>query len=226
VALGSHGEMTAAPIGVRVMARARRLAYQVLHDKVLTPLGAGRPVDARVWQRFYGDGRSAWLATSEEAPRYAQVAAYAGRFGREAAILDVGCGTGLLVGHLRSSGYGRYLGLDYAPAAIATATPLEDASTSFAVGNLEDWLVPGLFDVIVFNESLLYARRPVAVLQRFACQLTERGVLVVSNYRTGNYRSLWRNVDRHFTTVEATTLRVSDKAWDIRVLGCARVGTR
>jgi 2-polyprenyl-3-methyl-5-hydroxy-6-metoxy-1,4-benzoquinol methylase len=205
-------------MGHYVLTWARRLAHRMLQDAVLTPLGAGRPVDAGVWQRFYSDGRTAEFETSGEMTRYAQVAAYAGHVGRDAAILDVGCGAGHLVGPLRRFGYARYLGIDYAAPAVRAAAALEDASTSFAVADFEDWSVTGTFDVIVFNESLAYARRPAAVLRRFAGHLTGRGMLVVSNYRIGNHRSLWRRIDGHFTTVQSTTVRAADKVWDIRVL--------
>lgn len=202
----------------QVLAWARRLAHRMLHDAVLTPLGAGRPVDAGVWEGFYRDGRTAEFETSGEMTRYGQVAAYAGAAGRDAAILDVGCGAGHLVGPLRRFGYTSYLGIDYAPAAVRAAEALEDASTSFAVADFELWGVTGTYDVIIFNESLAYARRPAAVLRRFARHLTGRGMLVVSNYRTGNHRSLWRQIDGHFATVHSTTVGAADKVWDIRAL--------
>jgi SAM-dependent methyltransferase len=79
----------------------------------LFPLLGYRPqrVSADAWDREYRDGAWDYLAGIENVAGLASVLGYCQHL-NPAAILDAGCGEGLLAAKLKLLAYERYLGLD------------------------------------------------------------------------------------------------------------------
>src|SRR5207249_1056043 len=84
-----------------------------------------------------------------------------------------------------------YLGIDLSSEAVEKAKSRGIKNARFKVADFEQWTPEENFDVVIFNESLSYARRPVDVLVRYAGLLDEDGFLIVSLCRYGNHGIIW-----------------------------------
>ncbi len=121
------------------------------------------PVSAQVWDREYKSGRWDYLGALDNLGGLASVLGYC-QFLEPAAILDVGCGAGLLAKKLKVLPYKSYLGVDLSAEAIAQAAPVADARTAFAVAEAGDFHSDRQFDVVIFCQILNYIPDPDAVL--------------------------------------------------------------
>lgn len=140
------------------------------------------PQPAAMWDEQYAAGRWDFLAGLDQLARYSVIAGYIHYLKPGAAVLDVGCGEGLLLRSYRPYGYGRYLGVDIAAQAIARLTALADERTRFVCADAETFQPDGQFDVIVFNESLYYFRDPLTTFARYSNFLKNDGILIVSTF--------------------------------------------
>lgn len=179
----------------------------------------GRPLPAERWDRQYREGALDFLDSIDELAHYAVIAGYVQVLFEAPAVLDIGCGHGRLVQLLAPLGFRRYVGIDLSREAIARARRTGPANARFHVADFDQWRPTGRFSVIVFCESLNYAKHPAAALLRYAHALEPGGAIIVSLYRHPNHPRIWRNVERHFRVVDATTVRNrKGQRWDIRVL--------
>lgn len=176
------------------------------------------PAAKGAWDDDYRAGRWSFMRELDEAARYAVIAAFVNRLAPSGAVLDVGCGEGLLVDALRPHGYRRYLGIDVSDAAIAQAAPRTDASTTFAATDAEGEAPPGPWDVVVFNESVYYFRDPLATLRQYETVLTRGGAFVVSTFRSRRADAVVRALLRRYRELEATTVTNAKGSWTVRVL--------
>lgn len=134
------------------------------------------------WDSMYAQGRWDYLDDLGEAPRYALVAGYVHRRGGEINLLDVGCGSGILLKYLDQSRV-RYCGIDLSPTAVEQAKN-RFPNADFRTCRIEDyWSATSCFDVIVFNEVLPHVEDPLGSLARYSSYLTARGIMVISTYR-------------------------------------------
>src|SRR4051812_45338733 len=75
---------------------------------------------AERWDTEYRAGRWAYLGQLSELSRYSVLVGYMTHFRPSGAVLDVGCGEGVLFRRLQPHGYARYVGVDIAESAIAS----------------------------------------------------------------------------------------------------------
>lgn len=140
------------------------------------------PQPAAVWDEQYAAGRWDFLAGLDQLARYSVIAGYIHYLKPGAAVLDVGCGEGLLLRSYRPYGYGRYLGVDIAAQAIARLSTTADERTRFVCADAETFQPDESFDVIVFNESLYYFRDPLTTFARYLHFLNKDGIVIVSTF--------------------------------------------
>lgn len=173
------------------------------------------PLPRRAWEEQYRAGVWSFLEEPSELARYGVVAAAVRRLRPAGAVLDLGCGEGVLADHLRPDGYRSYLGIDLSKAAVAAAAAAgrADAATRFAVADAEDWPLEGAFDAVVLNECLYYMRRPLALAGRAWSALRPGGVLVVSMFRTGRTSGLSRLLARELPRLEEVVVSSRRGAW-------------
>jgi SAM-dependent methyltransferase len=101
----------------------------------------------------------------------------------QGAALDVGCARGRAFSAAALVGATAvYVGIDLSAVAIAARAKDEDARTTFAQADAERYQPAGLFDAIVFNESLYYFHEPLATLRRYMQALRPGGVAIISLY--------------------------------------------
>lgn len=185
----------------------------------MTPSDYGRPLPAETWERQYREGALDFLDSIEELAHYAVIAGYVQVLFETPSILDVGCGHGRLVSLLGPIGFRRYVGIDLSREAVARARRSGPANARFHVADFDQWRPTGRFTVIVFCESLNYAQHPAGALRRYARSLEPGGAIIVSLYHHPNHPRIWRNLERHFRVVDATTVRNrKGQRWDIKVL--------
>jgi SAM-dependent methyltransferase len=182
-----------------------------------------QPVPPEVWDRQYRQGHWQYLWGLEEYARYSLLLGYLQYFAPGGAVLDVGCGEGILQERLRPVGYARYVGLDVSTVAIAQAAPRADATTRFVVGDAATYVPPEPFDAIVFNESLYYVHEPLPVVQRYASYLTAEGVILTSLYGgSARAQAIGRALRGRYRVLDEVTISHGARAWVCQVLGPTR----
>ena len=111
------------------------------------------------------------------------------------ALLDVGCGRGLLREFIRPGILHSYTGVDISQAAIdkvADRKPHE----RFACARLEAWQPDQQYEVIVLNEVLYYLENPYAALDKMHQCLRPGGTIILSIYRKTGWRSPNLNAEK------------------------------
>ena len=73
---------------------------------------------AEKWDLEYRSGNWDYLGGLQEVPRYSVVAGYVGYFNSRSRILEIGCGTGILLRYIRHLDFTHYQGVDISGAAI------------------------------------------------------------------------------------------------------------
>ena len=193
---------------------------QLLDRLFLSPKNWEWPISQSALDRLHREGNWDSLDSIGELAHCAVIAGYVHYLFASPVVLDVGCGRGRLLKLLHPNRLKSYLGIDLSVEAIRQATVLAGEGAAFEVADLAKWNAAESFDVIVFNESLCYATElPADIMARYAQALKEGGVMIVSMYRYGNHRMFWRNIEKHFVAIDATTVKNRQgQAWDIRVL--------
>ena len=188
-----------------------------LHGMLLRmfPRRSGPPPDRKRWDREYATGGWEWLKDLQEAPHNYIIAAYCNRAGDKTAILDIGCGEGVLQAILDRIGYRRYVGIDVSQVAIEHASAKANARTSFVTGDAMDRAIEGQFDTVVLNEVLYYFPDPLAILERLADRLNPGGQFVVSmaqpSFRDAlAVQKIWRDIASVYKVAAEVSLRYPD----------------
>lgn len=205
--------------------RVRYLRYLILGASA----SPGVRLDEEWWNEDYRRGGLSRLERNEELPRLLLVAALSRHYAPGGSILDVGCGTGGLIGPLREFYSGaslRYTGLDYSSVALRKATERREQPESFssdgvlefAQADFDQYEPSATFDVIIFSESLCYAPHPLKTLLRYAESLNEGGIFIVSLWRRPSRRRVWRALRGAFGERTRSRIVVPWRpSWDIGV---------
>ena len=155
---------------------ARRLKWLV---------GRGRRPDsllqsAQTWEAQYAAGRWDFLAQLSELARFSVLAGYICHLKPGGAVLDTGCGQGVLLRRLPASCYSKYVGIDVSASAISVAQEHGNECSTFLAADCEEYSPAEHFDVIVFNEVLCCLRDPLRTVERYVRSLNPGGLLLVS----------------------------------------------
>jgi 2-polyprenyl-3-methyl-5-hydroxy-6-metoxy-1,4-benzoquinol methylase len=158
---------------------------------------------AQTWEAQYAAGRWDFLGQLSELARFSVLAGYIAHLKPGAAVLDVGCGQGVLLRRLPSAAFSRYVGIDLSGSAIAVAQQQPPPRSTFLAADCEEYSPTEHFDVIVFNEVLCCLRDPLSTVERYALSLTSGGLLLVSmcTAARGSATILWR-LKRAYATVD------------------------
>ena len=204
-----------------VPSAVRRLYRRVMPAP--TPVHPAR--SAETWDAEYEEGRWDYLDTVEEMARYMVLLGYAGYAVPRPKVLDVGCGHGRLLSVFQRLPFDSYFGLDISQAAIDRAVTAGVPNAHFEVGSFDDWAPADRFDVVVFNESLGYARDPHALALRSLGWLNDHGLLLISlfRHRDGRESPSWTAIksDPAFDLVDSTIVENRrGVVWDVAALRC------
>jgi 2-polyprenyl-3-methyl-5-hydroxy-6-metoxy-1,4-benzoquinol methylase len=154
----------------RLFLRTRaRLKWVVSLFRPYQPMLGGR----ELLDTEYRGGNWDYLAEDLELPRFSVVAGYCVRHAEGGRILEIGCGEGLLPERIGTSRYARYVGVDISSVAIERAKAKRHPNAEFLAEDASDFDPDAQFDLIVFNEVLEYAPRPVDLVRRYERWLTD-----------------------------------------------------
>jgi 2-polyprenyl-6-hydroxyphenyl methylase/3-demethylubiquinone-9 3-methyltransferase len=158
------------------------------------------------WDREYADGEYDYFSEIHESARYGVLIGYIRQLGGSPSILDVGCGSGLLVDRIAPSDFESYLGIDPSQVAIARARAMETDRVVFRVADRLDPVL-GRFDVLVLNEVLMVVRDPEAILDDALRLVRPGGHVVSSVWRHPGDQALLRMIDNRYDIVDAVDVR-------------------
>jgi 2-polyprenyl-3-methyl-5-hydroxy-6-metoxy-1,4-benzoquinol methylase len=168
------------------------------------------------WDSDYASGAWQWLRSGQELPRYSVIVGYCRQLRPSGSVLDIGCGEGLLA-HWLAGACPRYVGIDLSAEAIALARAKNLSFAEFAVADAADFRPASRFDVIVFNECLIYFDQPLKLMVRLANALLPGGVVIVSLNEGVMSRQIWRMLRNGFRELEQVEIR-NRGIWRIAVL--------
>jgi 2-polyprenyl-3-methyl-5-hydroxy-6-metoxy-1,4-benzoquinol methylase len=158
---------------------------------------------AETWEAQYAAGRWDYLAQLPELARFSVLAGYIQHLKPGGAVLDTGCGQGVLLGRLPNACYSRYVGIDLSRSAIAVAQKHQSERSSFLVADCEEYAPVGQFDVMVFNEVLCCLHDPPGTVERYARSLNPDGLLLVSLCTAARgSAAIRRRLKRAYATVD------------------------
>ena len=177
------------------------------------------PKTREAWEAQYRTNEWAYMDRLDEFARYAVIIGYIAYLKPQAAVLDVGCGEGVLFERYRPYGYAKYVGLDISEAAVATLGSKQDAKTVFLQADAEAYETTELYDVIVFNESQYYFHDPISTLERYSRALKPGGFFVLSTYAASQRAmAILARLKTLYGTVDETVTKQGAKAWYCTVL--------
>jgi trans-aconitate methyltransferase len=173
------------------------------------------------WEQQYRSGGWDYLAEESEAGHYLAITQLCGQYLANRSLLDVGCGTGILVGYLqRHAGMAAssYLGVDFAQQAIDQAR----ASCPGARFSRLDYsldAVAGRYDGVIFNETLYCFDDPLAMIDKCIVDNMHAGSLLIVSMYGDHHEAVW---DALASTCDTVDERVVENAlgvrWKIRAL--------
>ncbi len=114
------------------------------------------------------------------------------------AVVELGCGEGILIEAIDPDTYGSYLGVDLSEVAIESAIRragrAELSNCRFEVGDFEQWSGSEAVSLIIMEESLYYLRprRQQRLVERCLGRLRSGGFMIVTVH----------SATRHHTTLE------------------------
>jgi len=177
---------------------------------------------AKVWDDKYRR-ENYDLGDAKEDARYGALLQILRRYDH-GALIDLGCGDGLLWKYYRPLSKSVLVGVDYAEAAIAKAVALDLPDARFACGDYRNFNPGQMFSAAVFNESLYYIDDFMAAMHAAQAFLDENGVVIVSMFDTLVTRRIWKQLLRELPVLQSAGVRdhASGRSWTIRVFPKAR----
>jgi 2-polyprenyl-3-methyl-5-hydroxy-6-metoxy-1,4-benzoquinol methylase len=170
--------------GCSVVERYTRAAWETQYSQI------------EDWDAMFRLGQWDYLTTVSELPRYALIAGYIHKFKGNGAVLDAGCGEGVLIDYL-DAGRISYSGFDISETAITRARK-RSSEARLSICSVDDYDTDGTntYDVIVFNEVLPHVSDPITTLDRFIRILNPGGLAILSLYQNIDERANARILTR------------------------------
>lgn len=167
----------------------------------------------------YASGRWESLNRLDEMAHHQILAGYVIRFNRNGAILDLGCGEGVLNDSVQKQNYDYYVGVDLSSDAARIANERRsDDKTFFYQGDMDEYVPPRKFDFIIINEALYFSKDPRKLLNRLNGYLNEGGYLMVSML-TPNGDYIWEELYKDFDFLDENFVTNIHKiTWCCRLL--------
>jgi 2-polyprenyl-3-methyl-5-hydroxy-6-metoxy-1,4-benzoquinol methylase len=180
----------------------------------------GTSVAREVWEQQYRSGGWDYLADQDEAGHYLAIAQFCARYLGDGSVLDIGCGSGILVAHLqRHAGMApsRYCGIDLAQQAVDQAAACCPGAHFTRLDYRAD-TVPGRYDVVIFNETLYCFDDPMALLDKSIAENMHAGSLLIVSMYGEHHEAIWDAIAARCNLVDEQVIENSRVRWKVRVL--------
>lgn len=208
---------TSFPLLQQVGARIR--TWELQEGRGDVPLA---PAD---WDEQYAGQHWDFLTGVGELAHYAVIAAYGSYLRPHAAVLDLGCGEGVLYDRYLPLGCRRYVGVDISQTAVARLAERASPENEFVAQDAETYEPDGAFDVIIFNESITYFTEPEASFERYARWLAPDGIMIVScHVQSPRAQAIQRNLKTRHEVMDETVVQQGSASWRVTVLRPAADG--
>jgi SAM-dependent methyltransferase len=174
------------------------------------------PVSKETWESQYRTEGWKFLEHLNECSRYSIIIGYITKLKPCGAIIDVGCGEGVLFKRFKPYGYSKYLGIEISQEALSKLTQYQDNNTIFIKADAETYEPAEDFDVIVFNEILYYFNDPIKAVNEYMPALKDDGIFIVSSYAASlRAISILKKLKTIYPLLDETriTHRASSKSW-------------
>jgi len=196
----------------KVLNKIRRIIY----DRWGSKKGHGCRVTPEEWDNQYLGGQWNKLKSENEKEHY-EIIVDLCRKHEGNCILDLGCGDGALYGYIEKYLNKKYLykGVDLSIEAIKLAKN-QYVNVEFEEQDLEIYQPSGKVDIVVFNESLYYIKRPLVLLARLESYLNEKGCFIVSMCEYKGHDEIWRLLDTNYKCLSLDNMINSDgQSWRV-----------
>jgi 2-polyprenyl-3-methyl-5-hydroxy-6-metoxy-1,4-benzoquinol methylase len=161
---------------------------------------------------MYEGGKWDYVNQPKELAHYSVIMGYLSYYTHYGAVLDVGCGEGVLFDWMRSFSYSRYVGIDISQAAIDHALKKKTENSIFIKTAIQDYKPEEKFDAIVFSEVLYYLESPLQILKHYEAFLKDEGIFIVSMYCSKEHYDtpkLWKELESVYTPLDE--IKVSNR---------------
>lgn len=170
------------------------------------------------WEKEYAAGRWDYLHEPGQAERYKAVLDFVSRYLRgNRAILEIGCGEGILQSRMPPGMYARFLGIDLSHVAIRKAARFKDSITEYRTGDMETYIPPEKYAMIIFNEVLNYSTDPLRTVQRYLPYLEADGLLLFSLNETPWALEIIQGLEKAFPLVDEKRTIKERGAWHCKL---------
>ncbi|EPY13414.1 class I SAM-dependent methyltransferase [Paenibacillus alvei] len=158
------------------------------------------------------------FSSFNEVPRYSVVGGYIQAYNSNADILDLACGQGTLLTHIRN--FQSYIGVDYSEEGLKLALELTSEKCSFIRADIESFTTERKFDLIIMNECLYYFDDPMNILEKYQQYLQREGAFILSlHVREASLKIMESIMESQlFTILSEVRLTTADHAWLVSVL--------
>jgi 2-polyprenyl-3-methyl-5-hydroxy-6-metoxy-1,4-benzoquinol methylase len=176
-------------------------------------------VSQEQFELLYASGRLDWYRDISELARYSVVIGYCHYFKPAGAILDIGCGEGILQERLAPYSYSRYVGVDFSKTAISRAADKQDEKTCFVMADINTYVTDEQFNIIIFNECLFYINDHLSLMKRYEDYLKDDGLFIVSACDHERVKKVWKIIEAVYPVGDE--VHISHKpnlSWTVKVL--------
>ena len=186
------------------------------------PVVRGTPVERDAWERQYRNGEWDYLAGADEAGHYLAIARFCSRYLEHGALLDIGCGTGILPAYLHAHAgmaLARYTGIDLAGEAVRRAAS-QFPEARFLQFDYSASSFPGRYDGVIFNETLYCFDQPLAIIDKCIAENTHAGSLLLISMYGDHHEAIWDALGARCDTLAEDVVENARRnvRWKIRVL--------
>ncbi len=110
-----------------------------------------------------------------------------------------------------------YVGIDISQEAVQRALS-RYPSASFIIADIEKYQTDDVFDMIIFNESLYYTKRPVNVMKKYEKSLKPNGIFIVSMCDYTGHSEIQKRIDARYKCLERSSVtNANNQRWNIGV---------
>lgn len=170
-----------------------------------------------LWDRQYRLGQWDVLWSSIEEQRFQALVDTTRPYMDGAAILDIGCGEGILIPKLDKI-YKSYLGIDISKVAVRRAGKYKDEIHRFLCRDMERYMPKGRYDVVIFNECLNYSKDPIGLMNRIRNKLNLGGIIAVSLFENSATIRTVEEIEAKFNCIDKRVTSNNRGTWHCLIL--------